>query len=95
MSYEPEIVPLKPHRFRTAKNHMADTVSPQTSGGSCATTSSADICITDRMNMNTTMLTPYDLCFATKAAKQDKNLSLYAIQTLQVGQAVTNIDVYW
>ena len=71
---------------------MADIVTPPTPGGSSTTISSSDVLITDNMNMNPAMFTPYDICFVTNMYKQYTHPSLSYVPTLQVVQDVTNID---
>ena len=41
---------IKTHRFQKVKNHLVDVVTPPTLDDSCTTTSSSDVCISDKMN---------------------------------------------
>ena len=84
---------LEPHCLHTANNHMTDTVPPPTLGGSRTTTFSSDIYITENMNMQPAVFSPYYVCFVTKIANKDNPPSLSFVPTLQVGQALTNIVV--
>ena len=83
---------IKTHHYQKANNHLADTISPPTLGGSRTTTSSSDVCITDNMSMHTKNYPPTAVSFTTQTPKQDKPPYLYPITTIQVGQSVTNID---
>ena len=42
---------IKIHRFQKYKNNMAYAVPPPTPGGSRTTTSSSNVCITEKLNM--------------------------------------------
>ena len=82
---------IKTNRLQKSKNHLYDFACPTTPSGSCTTTSSSDVCITDKMNTRTTNSPPTAVSFPTHTPNQDTPPSIYPVPTLQVRKYVTHI----
>ena len=78
---------INTHCLKKSKNHMSDSLLPPTACVSCTTTSSSDVCITDKMNINPEIFPPTAVSFPTKTTKHYKTLSLcrphYPIHTIR------------